>query len=159
MPASIQYRVGDATAPAAAGNKILCHVCNDVGAWGKGFVVALSRKWSGPERAYREWYRNREDNDFGLGAVQLVQVGNDLWVANLLGQHGLKRQRGRPPIRYEALEACLRKVAHEAKDKNASVHMPRIGCGLAGGTWEEIEPIIQRTLCNVGIAVAVYDLE
>ena len=24
---------------------------------------------------------------------------------------------------------------------SASVHMPRIGCGLAGGKWEEIEPI------------------
>jgi hypothetical protein len=26
------------------------------------------------------------------------------------------------------------------------VAMPRIGCGLAGGTWEEIEPIIRDTL-------------
>jgi len=35
--------------------------------------------------------------------------------------------------------------------------MPRIGCGLAGGKWELIEPIITRTLCQRGIATVVYD--
>jgi hypothetical protein len=35
--------------------------------------------------------------------------------------------------------------------------MPRIGCGLAGGKWEMIEPIILRTLIANGIAVSVYD--
>lgn len=158
MPNTIRYVIGDATAPAAPGNKIICHVCNDVGAWGKGFVVAISKKWPEPERAYREWHQNREGNDFGLGAVQIVQIGDDLWVANMIGQHGVKRQGGKPPIRYDAVETCLCKVAQEAKDKQASVHMPRIGCGLACGTWEEIEPIILRTLCAYGIAVTVYDL-
>jgi hypothetical protein len=36
--------------------------------------------------------------------------------------------------------------------------LPRIGCGLAGGRWELIEPIIERTLRNNGIEVFVYDL-
>jgi O-acetyl-ADP-ribose deacetylase (regulator of RNase III) len=35
--------------------------------------------------------------------------------------------------------------------------MPRIGCGLAGGSWEEIEPIIKRTLTDQGVEVVVYD--
>ena len=35
--------------------------------------------------------------------------------------------------------------------------MPRIGCGLAGGKWEEIEPIIERTLATAGVEVTVYD--
>ena len=39
----------------------------------------------------------------------------------------------------------------------ASVHMPRIGCGLAGGKWEEIEPIITDELTSQGIEVSVYD--
>lgn len=91
-------------------------------------------------------------------ATVLVQVGGDLWVANMIGQHGLKRQGGRPAIRHEAAEAWLRKVAEGARDKGASMHMPRIGCGLAGATGEEIEPISQRALGTEGIAVAVYDL-
>jgi hypothetical protein len=31
MATDIQYVQGDATRPAAAGNKIIAHVCNDVG--------------------------------------------------------------------------------------------------------------------------------
>jgi hypothetical protein len=37
--------------------------------------------------------------------------------------------------------------------------MPRIGCGLAGGKWEKIEAIIDRTLLAAGIGVTVYDFE
>lgn len=46
-----------------------------------------------------------------------------------------------PPIRYEAVEAGLKKVRDKARELGARVHMPRIGCGLAEGKWEEIEPI------------------
>jgi hypothetical protein len=35
--------------------------------------------------------------------------------------------------------------------------MPRIGCGLAGGKWEEIEPIIKETLVKAGLSITVYD--
>lgn len=148
----IHYRIGDATAPQAVGNKIICHICNDGGGWGAGFVLALSRKWKRPEAAYRQW------KDMALGEMKMVQVEPDTWVANLIGQHGIHKQGGVPPIRYEAVEEGLTKVAVEAVKLQASMHMPRIGCGLAGGTWDQIEPIIQRTLCARGVEVFVYDL-
>ena len=159
--ASISYRLGDATAPIGGGNKIIAHICNDIGGWGKGFVLAISKRWPQPEQAFRQWYRDRERNDFALGAVQLVQVEPEIWVANMVGQHDLKRagqpEGAKPPIRYEAVEAALEKLALEAIKLKATVHMPRIGCGLAGGEWEQIEPIIQRKLCAQGIDVYVYD--
>lgn len=150
---------GDATSPQASGPKIIAHVCNDLGGWGKGFVVAVSRRWPGPEREYRQWHRNRAGNDFGLGAVQLVAVRPDTWVANMIGQHGMKRGSAGPPVRYDAIERCLTTLAGHAARLGASVHMPRIGCGLAGGKWERIEPIITRTLSEHGIAVTVYDFD
>jgi O-acetyl-ADP-ribose deacetylase (regulator of RNase III) len=153
----ITYLVGDATAPEAPGPKIIVHVCNDIGAWGKGFVMALSKRWSEPESQYKKWYRERRSIDFELGALQFVQVEDDLWVANMIGQHGLKRTNDGPPIRYNAVEKCLGTVAKKAKELEASVHMPRIGCGLAGGKWEEMEPIITRKISSKNIPVYVYD--
>jgi O-acetyl-ADP-ribose deacetylase (regulator of RNase III) len=153
----IHYCIGDATAPSAPGNKIIAHICNDVGGWGKGFVAALSRRWPQPAEAYREWFR--QGQGFELGAVQFVPVAPDIWVANMIAQHGLKPEKDIPPIRYEALRTCLRKVADKAKEWQASVHMPRIGCGLAGGEWSRIEPILIETLCQQGIEVTVYDLQ
>jgi hypothetical protein len=88
-----------------------------------------------------------------------VFVQPDHWVANIIGQHGLKREGNLPPIRYDAIESALVHVAEEAAAYSATVHMPRIGCGLAGGSWEQIEPILDRTLCKNGVEVFVYDFE
>jgi O-acetyl-ADP-ribose deacetylase (regulator of RNase III) len=85
-----------------------------------------------------------------------VAVQPDLWVANMVAQHGMRPGRSGPPIRYDAVERCLEAVAHHANRLGASVHMPRIGCGLAGGKWELIEPIITRTLCAHSIVTTVY---
>jgi O-acetyl-ADP-ribose deacetylase (regulator of RNase III) len=148
---------GDATSPQAAGPKIIAHVCNDLGGWGKGFVVAISRRWPDPEREYRRWHRDRAGNDFGLGAVQLVQVGPDIWVANMVGQHGMRAGSGGPPIRYDAVRSCLSTVGDAALSLGATVHMPRIGTGLAGGRWDRIEPIIDATLGARDIVTYVYD--
>jgi O-acetyl-ADP-ribose deacetylase (regulator of RNase III) len=150
---------GDATSPQAAGPKIIAHICNDIGGWGKGFVLAISKRWPEPERAYREWHRDRAHNDFGLGATQLVQVTADTWVANMVAQHGLRPGSQGPLIRYDAVEKCLTAVGDSALEHKASVHMPRIGAGLAGGKWELIEPIVVRTLLERDIPTTVYDLE
>jgi O-acetyl-ADP-ribose deacetylase (regulator of RNase III) len=155
----IKYVVGDATAPNGVGPRIIAHVCNDAGGWGKGFVVAVSRRWQEPEAAYRSWYREKAVNDFALGAVQLVPVGEDLFVANMIGQHGYRPSPGDPPIRYAAIGTALAAVGEQALDLGASVHMPRIGRGLAGGRWELIEPLIEEHLTCRGIAVTVYDLQ
>jgi O-acetyl-ADP-ribose deacetylase (regulator of RNase III) len=148
---------GDVTSPQAKGPKVIAHVCNDSGGWGKGFVLALSRRWPEPEREYRAWHRGRARNDFGLGAVRLVPVLPDTWVANMVAQRGIKRGSGGPPIRYDAVERCLASLAGDAVRLGASVHMPRIGCGLAGGRWERIEPLIVAALCAQDIPVTVYD--
>jgi O-acetyl-ADP-ribose deacetylase (regulator of RNase III) len=154
---TITYLKGDATSPQTKGNKIIGHVCNDIGAWGKGFVMAVSTRWPEPEREFRKWHRERSQNNFALGEIQVVSVEKYLWIANMIGQKGIKTGSKGVPIRYEAIELCLEKLAQEARSKEASVHLPRIGCGLAGGTWEKIEPLIAKTLLAQGIPVFVYD--
>lgn len=157
MENKINFQIGDATGPKAEGNKIIVHICNDIGAWGAGFVMALSKKWKKPEAEYREWFRKNEG--FELGEVQFVKVEDDVIVANLIGQRGTLSKDSRPPIRYGAVESGLAKLADKASELKASIHMPRIGCGLAGGKWEEIEKIINKTLIKRGLSVTVYDLE
>jgi O-acetyl-ADP-ribose deacetylase (regulator of RNase III) len=154
----IQYTVGDATRPVGDGPKVIVHICNDVGGWGAGFVVAISKRWPEPEAAYRRWHKGLGDVPFALGEVQFVEVEPSLCVANMIAQRHVVATGGVPPVRYEAVEAALTKVAQFAKERDASVHMPRIGCGLAGGKWEEIERIVQHTLVDRGIDVTVYDL-
>lgn len=155
MSGPITYRTGDATGPDER-PAIIAHVCNDAGGWGRGFVTAISARWPEPEAAYRRWHH---DPAIGLhlGTIGVVTVADGLAVANMIAQHAYTRP-GAPAIRYDALETCLTKLAQVATTRGASVHMPRIGCGLAGGTWDRVEPLITRTLADTGVAVVVYDL-
>ena len=155
----IIYINGDATRPIGEGDKIIAHVCNNIGAWGAGFVLSLSERWPLPEQKYREWYKHpySEKECFGLGNNLIVQVELNISICNMIAQEGIRSKHNAPPIRYDHLEVCLLKLGNGILINNFSVHMPRIGCGLAGGRWDTIEPIIIKTLCNRDITVVVYD--
>jgi O-acetyl-ADP-ribose deacetylase (regulator of RNase III) len=153
----LSYVVGDATRPVGDGPRIIAHVCNDIGGWGAGFVLAISRRWSGPEQSYRQWHADGGESPFELGQVQFVEVEDSVWVANMIAQRGIRGSGKTPPIRYEAVSTCLQQVAEFAAQNSATVHMPRIGCGLAGGRWDQVEPIILATLVKAGIETTVYD--
>jgi len=155
----INYLKGDATKPVGAGNRIITHCCNDRGFWNAGFVKALSKRWSEPERAYRLWAAGNGHVPFALGNVQFVKVAKGLCVANIIGQAGIaNRNQTTPPIRYDAIRKGLIAVRDLALTHNASIHMPRMGARLAGGQWELIAEIIESQLCNYGLQVTVYDL-
>jgi O-acetyl-ADP-ribose deacetylase (regulator of RNase III) len=149
----ITYIHGDATNPQGDGKKIIVHIVNDLKIWGRGFVLALSKKWKTPE----ETYRRTNLQDIVLGTIQLAICTDDITVVNMVAQHGIDHNiYGAPPVRYEALRDCLSQVNAEAIRIGATIHMPRIGCGLAGGSWTIVEKIINETLL---VNVFVYDLQ
>ena len=169
-PTLISYVNGDATEPQGDGPKIITHICNNIGGWGSGFVVAVSKKWLQPEAAYRAWYKGVQlqnpalgeiittSGEFKLGEVQLVQVLPDTYVLNMIAQKGMGMLGDVPPIRYGELDKCLYKARFFAKLLHASVHMPRIGCGLAGGSWDKVETLVTKNFVDEGVSVTVYDL-
>jgi O-acetyl-ADP-ribose deacetylase (regulator of RNase III) len=157
---NLTYLKGDATEPVGDGHKYIIHCCNDLGLWGAGFVLALSNKWEAPEKAYLSLFAEDETPPF-LGAFQPVEVETDITVVNIIGQHGVQRIQGIPPIRYEAIRTALKNlrghILFQSRFPVTSVHMPRMGAGLAGGDWEIIESMVIEELCNHGISVTVYD--
>lgn len=160
----LKYVNGDATSPIGTGMKIIPHICNDIGAWGAGFVMALSARWRAPEKEYRMWHRMGYMVDmfgyretFALGSIQFVCVESDIIVANMIAQTGIYSCDGVPPIRYDALAACLYKVASIAENIDASIHAPRFGAGLAGGEWTRIEMLIKASFQINNVTVYDYD--
>ncbi len=153
----IEYVKGDATV-LRYGKGIIAHVANNRGAWGAGFVIAVSNRWSQPELRYRLWAKNGYDasaGTFKLGETQFVALEDGkVIVANMVAQDGFGSP-GRIPLQYDALELCLDAVARKAKEMKLPVQMPRIGCGLAGGSWDKVEPIVARSL--YGVDVVVFD--
>jgi O-acetyl-ADP-ribose deacetylase (regulator of RNase III) len=117
---ALTYCIGNVLLP-----MIIVHVCNDKSAWNGGFTGALSDRWIKPKIAYRKLVHRKS------GTVQFIAVEREVRVANLITQT-LGYANG-PPIRYAALKCALQVVTHEAIIFKSSVHMPGIGCGLAGG--------------------------
>jgi O-acetyl-ADP-ribose deacetylase (regulator of RNase III) len=150
----IKYVIGDATNPIGEGEKYILHCCNDKGYWGKGFVLALSKRWKKPEKMYRAEIK------YVLGTVHFVRVEKDICVVNMIAQHDVRPIKVNgvivPPIRYDALRECLTFINKIALGTGATIHAPRFGAGLAGGNWEKIEQLIKETIT---VDVTIYDLK
>ncbi len=154
----IIYVRGDAASPRGAGQKLVVQVVNDAAfTWGgSGFAVAVRRKWP----LSQELFTTQATTDKGvlrLGTVVACRVEPDVTVVSLVAQHGYGPSP-RPRIRYGALRDCLLQVSKMATGLNATVHMPRIGTGQAGGSWPVVGEIISETLTKIGVSVVVYDL-
>ena len=162
---TISYITGDATQPIMK-PALIMHVCNDIGGWGRGFVLALSKRWPEPEAGYR---RLAHTTGYDIARVQYVMVEHNqhkdptVIVANMIAQHGIRADsNGVPPIRYEALAICLKDVddfAHRfyrGRQEHLTIHAPRLGSGLAGGDWTVIEALIEKILKDR--IVYIYDL-
>jgi hypothetical protein len=50
----IHYLVGDVTDPQVKRTKIITPICNDIGAWDKEFVLAVSKRWPKPGQAFKQ---------------------------------------------------------------------------------------------------------
>lgn len=155
------YRDGDATVPQAEGNTIIAHLCNDIGAWGAGFVIAVSNKWPKAKAIYRKAAVHRL---LKLGLTQFVLVEDDpaRWIANMVGQNGINDGKNGwfgDLVDYTALTVCLRKVFEFAIQHSATIHMPKIGSKLAGGDWSRIEGIIAQLVSEYGVDCYVYNYD
>lgn len=151
----IRYVVGDATLPLGEGPRVVTHVCNDVGAFGRGFAAAVARRWPAARERYVTHHRSH-----GLTPGEVVWAAVDsagLFVAHMIAQRGL-RGRGNPrPLDAACLAACLDRVGRAAAATGSAVHMPRVGCGLAGGSWDEVGPLVESALSARDVPVFVYD--
>lgn len=155
----IKYIKGDATEPIVIGDKysVICHCCNALGAWGKGFVVPLGKKYPIAKEKYLKFIKmTKEENR--LGSVSFAKVTDNIIVANIIGQYNIYSKDGQIPLDYEALEKGFRNVIEMFQTNNIplTIHMPKIGCGLAGGDWNVVEKIIKNTFINENIEVYVY---
>ena len=143
----VKYVEGDATKPQLSGaHNVVAHdiVCNGVGAFGAGFAAAVAERWKPVQEAYFQWHRQGEGAGFKLGAHELILVEPNLEVANIIGMWGVWGSPGGGPLQHNALADALDAVGLHAAARKATVHMPRLGSGLAGGDWTKIEQMICR---------------
>ena len=151
----------------------LCpHVCNNIGAFGAGFVAALNKVSDSPRKQYMKWHRDGVTKrasglevPFRLGEVQYVSLFDgqiEKIICNMIGQDGIGpgstgnyQIKDRPPVRYWAIRKALLKVREQYDVGRSSklldqhdIVSPLFGAGLAGGYTDEIYAIIHDLFSN-----------
>lgn len=133
-------------------NKIIIpHICNSHGAWGAGFVVPLGRHFPKAKESYLAWAKERT---FVLGSTQIVQVSENVHVANMVAQV----LGGARPLFYNHLAKCLDDVAKFVLENSGEIHAPMFGSGLAGGNWNIVEELICDSWLRYGLSATIYYL-
>ncbi len=151
----IDERHGDATLPHGPGARMIVHLVNDrTSNWGGQFARELRERQPASQEDFRAWVQEDPDR-LRLGAAHVAAIGGGLSVASVIAQKGYgPSKRGR--IRYGALRAALAEIAGVARERGASIHMPRIGAGQAGGRWPLVKEIIEEVVVRAGVPVTVY---
>ncbi|XP_037354812.1 chromodomain-helicase-DNA-binding protein 1-like isoform X1 [Talpa occidentalis] len=158
---SIKYLSGDVTHPQAGPeDAIVVHCVDDSGRWGRGgLFTALETRSTEPRKIY-ELAGKMED--LSLGGVLLFPIddkesrskGQDL-LALIVAQHR-DHTNVLSGIKMAALEEGLRKIFVAAKERKASVHLPRIGHTTKGFNWYGTERLIRKHLAAKGIPTYIY---
>lgn len=148
----IEYKQGDATVASVGEKTYIVHICNNLGAWGAGFVLPLAKRYPKSREVYFAHKR-----DLPLGTNQPVYIDESVTIFNMIAQDGFPSREHPVAVSYKALEKCLTEIGQIAASTGYTVQMPRIGCGIGGGRWQDVEGIVKRTLCAQDVPVRVLD--
>jgi len=153
----ITFLKGDAIEPRTPGPNIIAQIVNDktMNWGGHGFAYNIKKRLPEVQDDFQKWIL-ANPNNLSLGSTHVSLLSDERIVVSMIAQHGYGPS-AKPRIRYSALMNCLEQLAEVAVEKRATVHMPRIGTGNAGGNWAIIQELIQDTLLRRRIEVTVYD--
>ncbi|KAK7144873.1 hypothetical protein R3I94_011076 [Phoxinus phoxinus] len=158
---AICYVLGDVTRPQTdREDAIIVHCVDDSGYWGRGgLFTALELRSDEPRKQYE---LAGDMKDLELGNVLLFPIddkqsrlsGRD-YLALIVAQQRDQANK-LSGIRLTALDEGLKKIYRDAKQKKASVHLPRIGHSTKGFNWYGTERLIRKHLATKGISTSIY---
>ena len=146
---SIVHKNGDMFTSQA---KYLCHQVNCVGKMGSGIAKTVREKFPNVYESYIKFCHSGEFTpDELLGCTLFCQCGKQT-IANLFAQRNYGYD-GKQFTSYEAFRECLRGIRRHVPTGSTIAFPYGIGCGLGGGKWEVILPMIEEELA------ADYEIE
>lgn len=128
----IEYRSGDLFTSDA---EVLAHGCNCQGVMGAGIAKEFKDRYPGMFKEYNLACKGRT---FEPGSYMVYEATSSKTILNLATQDYPGRN-----ARLDLIEKSLTK-ALEAHPELKSIAMPRIGCGIGGLAWEEVERVLKR---------------
>lgn len=125
--------------------KIIAHGCNVRGVMGAGIAAQVARRWPFVLKYYEDTCRV---GTFLPGAVQPVDPGDPLgpeYVVNMATQINPG-----PDARLHLIALAFGNLAEwMAYNGHHRVAIPKIGCGIGGLAWDDVERTIDLAMHDV----------
>jgi O-acetyl-ADP-ribose deacetylase (regulator of RNase III) len=135
---------------------VLAHGCAPNDPFAQGLAHSLREKWPALYKDFRHYCQTYHPKPGELwtwmapGGTRIVSLFTQPAIE---GHHGGKPARANLSAVNHALKA-LQKLA--AKEKFASLALPRLATGVGGLAWSDVYPLIEQDLGGIGIPVYVY---
>ena len=140
---------GDLIALAKNGHfDVIIHGCNCFNVMGAGIAKQIREHF--PE-AYLADKRSVKGSKSKLGTYT-YSLGSVI-VINAYTQY--RPRRG--AVDYEAIQQVFKKLNSAKVLYGASIGIPLIGCGLAGGNWHKVKQIINEATPDLNITLVKYN--
>ena len=142
---------------------IVVQQVNCKGHMGAGLAKTIMQRYDNVRKEYRLFREKqlkivKEDEEL-LGLVNYVDVYDGKIIANVFGQVDIRKHRYDKTVytKKEALLQGIEQIKNKAEELDLSVAIPTyIGCGLAGGNWEDIKNGIEAIFENSSVNVVFY---
>jgi O-acetyl-ADP-ribose deacetylase (regulator of RNase III) len=125
--------------------KVIAHGVNCQNVMGSGVARALFEKWPQVKGLYHSWFEEFNAGPKGeraLGQVDDLQLKDGKVIVNCFTQQFFGAG-DRRYLSYDALVSCMSKLYMICEYyKVNEVAIPKIGCGLAGGSWDITKAIL-----------------
>ena len=136
---------GDALNLVVKTGGFLFHQTNCQRVAGAGIALQIANRWP-------DWLYDFRSHTCVLGDVLITRVAQNVSIVSLYGQFGFGR--GVRQTDYKALDAALKRASFLLLEINAPNYFPyKMGCGLAGGKWEIVGPLIASHFPGATIVV------
>jgi O-acetyl-ADP-ribose deacetylase (regulator of RNase III) len=143
---TLQYLTGDLF---SSGAQTLGHGVNCRGRMGRGIATEFKARFPA---MFKEYRRRCHSGELQPGEVYL-EKGTTPWVLNLA------TQATTGGARLEYIEQCACWVAdHHEREGIVNLALPRLGSGLGGLEWSDVEGVLEQYLGGISLPVTVYQL-
>lgn len=134
----------------------ISHAVNTLGVFGKGVALAFKANFPLMYSQYNLVCRNNSDKDL-LGTVFVWQTESDLVVYNLFTQGSANHWIQLATL--DMIRSSVEKmIEHAIQNGIKRIGMPKIGAGLGGLDWQDVEKIITELSDNKPVTLVVHTL-
>lgn len=119
---------------------IIVHQVNCQYKMGAGLAAQIRKKYP---NHYNDFINTKPE----LGNIVITKINKNLFIVGIYGQYYYGKIGTYTD--YLALKKGFERVRYLMNKTNLDVFIPyKIGCGLAGGTWDVVKQIIENTIPN-----------